>query len=393
MVAGWSRRAVARILTLVLATAWCLLLTLPARAADTLAGAGAGIEEEYRAFISSLPDEVVTRLPGDLFPSDVSTDFSRVAEGVAQMSSLSYLLETAGEILSVEWGTAWRILARTVGLLMIVAVASALCRSFRSEALSRAVSLGVSCALLLSVIDTMYAQLQKVVLFLSHLAQLVNALLPLMTALHLMGGNVAVAAAQNGSLMLFLTVCENVCATTLLPMTGLCLCLTVVGILSPTLPLRSLSAWIKNSYAKTLGLLMLLLSFTLSAQTVLRAAADSLTARVAKFAAGNLIPVVGGALGDTLRTVASGVTFLKSTVGVGAMIILLLLVMPVLIGLLLSRLSLRLSLTVAELLGCENEKGLLNELWHIYGMLIAVVSVCCVMLILALTLFVRVSTA
>ena len=75
------------------------------------------------------------------------------------------------------------------------------------------------------------------------------------------------------------------------------------------------------------------------------------------------------------------------------MIILLLLVMPVLIGLLLSRFSLRLSLTVAELLGCENEKGLLNELWHIYGMLIAVVAVCCVMLILALTLFVRVSTA
>lgn len=385
-----GRRCVAAI---VLLAVWCLLLGLPVRAADTLAGAGAGIEAEYRDFMSALPEEVTDRLPEDLFPRGEETDFSQIAEGVAQMSSLSYLLETAGEILSVEWGTAWRILVRTVGLLMIAAVSGTLCRGFRSEALSRAVSLGVSCALLLTVIDTLYAQLQKVVLFLENLVRMVNALLPLMTALHLMGGNVAVAAAQNGSLMLFLTVCENVCATTLLPMAGLCLCMTVVGILSPTLPLRSLSAWLKNSYAKTLGFLMLLLSFTLSAQTVLRAAADSLTARVAKFAAGNLIPVVGGALGDTLRTVASGVAFLKSTVGVGAMIILLLLVMPVLIGLLLSRFSLRLSLTVAELLGCENEKGLLNELWHIYGMLIAVVAVCCVMLILALTLFVRVSTA
>lgn len=388
MVAGRRRVAVLAFLAV-----WCVLLSLPVRAADTLAGAGAGIEAEYRDFISALPEEVSDRLPDELFWRDGQTDFSQVAEGVAQMSSLSFLLETAGEILSVEWGTAWRILARTVGLLMIAAVSAALCRGFRSEALSRAVSLGVSCALLLTVIDTLYAQLQKVVLFMEHLVQLVNALLPLMTALHLMGGNVAVAAAQNGSLLLFLAVCENVCATTLLPMAGLCLCLTVVGILSPTLPLRSLSAWLKNSYAKTLTFLMLLLSFSLSAQTVLRAAADSLSARVAKFAAGNLIPVVGGALGDTFRTVASGVAFLKSTVGVGAMIILLLMVMPVLIGLLLSRFSLRLSLTVAELLGCESEKGLLGELWHIYGMVLAVVAVCCVMLILALTLFVRISTA
>ena len=105
------------------------------------------------------------------------------------------------------------------------------------------------------------------------------------------------------------------------------------------------------------------------------------------------IPVVGGALGDTFRTVASGVAFLKSTVGVGAMIILFVLLLPVLIGLLLTRLSLRLSHTVADLLGCESESRLLSELVHIFGMLIAVVSLCSVLLIFALTLFVRTSAA
>ena len=75
------------------------------------------------------------------------------------------------------------------------------------------------------------------------------------------------------------------------------------------------------------------------------------------------------------------------------MIVLFLMLLPVLISLLLTRLSFRLSLTVSDLLGCETESRLLNELVGIYGTLIAVVSMCTVFLIFALTLFVRVSAA
>lgn len=372
---------------------WLIFLVTPAAAEDGLAGAGAGIEAEYRDYLNGIPEDVADRLPEELFPSGDRTDFSRVSEAVADMSGFSYLMEVTGEVLSVEWGTAWRVLARTVGLLLISAVAGTLCRSFRADTLNRTLSPLISCVLLLSSVETLYGQLEKVSAFLGSLTQLTTALLPLMTALHVMGGNVAVAAAQNGSLMLFLTICENVCGRTVLPVAGLCLALSVSSALSPGISMKGMTALVKNGYTKTLGFVMLLLSFTLSTQTVLRAASDSLSARTAKFVAGNLIPVVGGALGDTFRTVASGVAFLKSTVGIGAMIVLFVMLLPVLIGLLLTRLSLRLSQTAADLLGCESEGRLLGELIHIYGLLIAVVSLCSVLLIFALTLFVRVSAA
>lgn len=369
-------------------------LSLPAGAvSDPLGGAGTGIESEYREFVDSIPDDVAPNLPEALFPEGESTDFERVAEGVAEMSGFSYLLGAVGDVLSVEWGTAWRVLAQTVGLLLISAVAAALRHTVRSDALARMISLGACCAVFVAVLNTLYGQLQKVSEFLTRLNTLVNSLLPLMTALHVMGGNVAVAAVQNSGLLLFLSVCENVCNRTVIPMTGICLSLAVTSVSSPGLSLKGLTGLIKSSYTKTLGFVMLLLSFVLSVQTALRAAADSLTARAAKFLAGNLIPVVGGALGDTFRTVASGVAFLKSTVGVGAMIVLFLMLLPVLISLLLTRLSFRLSLAVAELLGCDAEGRLLNELVGIYGTLIAVVSMCTVLLIFALTLFVRVSAA
>ena len=364
---------------------------LPTGATGALGGAEGGIEEEYRGFADSIPSEVADRLPDGVLPDGATTDFERVAEGVAEMSAFSYLLGAVGEILSVEWGTAWRILAQTVGLLLFSAVVGALGRTFRAEALSRILSLGVSCAVFATVLETLYGQLQKVAVFFERLDKLVSSFLPLMAALHVMGGNVAVAAAQNSALLLFLNLCETLCSRTVIPMTGICLILTITAVLSPGHSLKGLTALIKNSYTKTLGFIMMLLSFALSVQTVLRAASDSLTARAAKFLAGNLIPVVGGALGDTFRTVASGVAFLKSTVGLGVMLILFLMVLPVLLSLLLTRFSFRLSLTAADLLGCDAESRFLGELVGIYGTLIAVVSMCTVFLLFALTLFVRVA--
>ncbi len=372
---------------------WCLSLALPVAATDPAAVAGSGIEQEYRDYLDSLPPEVVEVLPLGVFPEGEKTDFGSVAEAVADMTSFSYLFGLLGEALSVEWGTAVRLLAGTMGLLLLSAVVGVLRRTFRCDALARAVSLGVNCALFLTVVGTLYGQLQKVVAFLDRLNVLVNSLLPLMSALHLTGGNVAVAAAQHSGLMMFLSVCEHLCNRTVIPLTGICLALTVAATFSPAHSLKGLTGLIKSTYTKALGFVMLLLSFVLSVQTVLRAASDSLTARAAKFLAGNVIPVVGGALGDTLRTVASGVTFLKSTVGVGAMVVLFAMLVPVLCSLLLTRLSLRLCLTVSDLLGCGDESRLLGELVGIYGTLIAVVSLCSVLLIFALTLFVRVAVA
>lgn len=386
-----------RLLTLLISLPiWLAILVLPAAAtADGLVGAGMGIEVEYRDYIASLPPEITALLPDEVLPDGEgeNTDFGRVSEGVTKMGSFSYLMGAVGDALSVEWGTAWRLLLRTVGLLLISAFAGALCRTFRSEALSRALSLGISCAVFLNAVSTVYGQLQKVSLFLRYLTVTVNTLMPLMAALHVMGGNVGVAAAQNAALMLFLTVCENVCGRTVLPTAALCLCLAAASVLAPGLLPKGIGGMIKNGYTKTLGFVMLLLSFVLSAQTALRAASDSLAARTAKFMAGNLIPVVGGALGDSLRTVASGVSFLKGTVGIGAMIVLFLLLLPVLISLLTTRVSIQLSVAVSDLLGCETESRLLGELLHVWGLLIAVVSMCSVLLIFALTLFVRVSVA
>ena len=118
-----------------------------------------------------------------------------------------------------------------------------------------------------------------------------------------------------------------------------------------------------------------------------------MSARAAKLVASNVIPIVGGSVGETLRTVASSVGYLKSVCGIGAIIFIVFLVLPTLVTLILTRGAFILSVAVADLLGCERESRMLSELGSVYGTLVAVVCMVSVMFILALTVFIRCSVA
>ena len=112
-----------------------------------------------------------------------------------------------------------------------------------------------------------------------------------------------------------------------------------------------------------------------------------------KFAAGNLIPVVGGSVSELLRTVSAGVGFLRGTVGICGVLLLILMLMPTLVKLLLFRLTWQLSASLADLLGCDLEKKLLDEFASLLGYLVAAVSICSSVLVLSLTLLTHCASA
>ena len=97
---------------------------------------------------------------------------------------------------------------------------------------------------------------------------------------------------------------------------------------------------------------------------------------------GNMIPVVGGSVAELLRTVSAGVGYLRSTLGICGILLLLLMLLPTLIELLLYRSMWQIAASAAELLNCDNEKKLLDEIASLNGYLIAAASICSSVLIL-----------
>ncbi len=344
---------------------------------------------EFHEMLDALPDDIQSILPDTLF----STDRDEVGEGVREMSELSYLLRTLLSIVGLRLGDCVAILASVTGLLLICAVASALRTSFRSERVARAFSFCSTLAVTLAILSLAKGTLESVVGYFSTLSTLTAASIPVMTALYVLGGNASAAVASSAGLSVFMTVTEELVGKSILPFCGLCTVLAVIRSLDPSIRLGTLLSSIKKNYTLALSFLMMLLIAMLSTQTLLGARSDTLLMRSAKFATGNLIPVVGGSVSELLKTVSAGVGYLRGTVGLCGTLLLLLTLLPTLVELLLLRLTWQLAASVADLLGCESEKRLLEEFASLLGYLVAAVAICSSILLVAFTILTHCASA
>lgn len=367
----------------------CLLLLFPAYAEEDETMPTEQIPDEFSDLLAALPDDLLALLPDGIF----SSDSAEVGSAARQMSDFSYLLQTLLSLVGMRLGDALTVLASICGLLILSAIFRAFRSSIGSEGVGRAFAFCSTLVITLALLRESYRSLGGVVDYLSTLSHITLAAIPLLGALYAMGGNVSAAVASSGGLAVYMTVLEELVGKSVIPFCGICMALALIGALDPALRTGMLSSTLKKNYTTALSFLMMLLLAMLASQTTLGAKGDSLTMRSVKFAAGNLIPVVGGSVSELLRTVSAGVGYLRGTVGICGTLLLALTLLPTLVELLLLRGVWQLSASLAEMLGCDNEKRLLEEFSSLLGYLIAAVSICSSVLLLALTLLTHCASA
>ncbi len=347
------------------------------------------VPDEYGDFLEQIPPSVSELLPDGIF----SQEAGEISDAVGEMSSFSYLLRTVLSLIGLEIHACLQLLALICGILLLAAVCRTLRASFLRDAVGRAFSFCTTLVILISLIAVGYENILAVTDYFSTLNGLTAALLPLTGALYAMGGNVSAAVASSAGLSVFMTVLEELVGKTIVPFCGLCLAFATVGALEPSLRTGTLLSTVKKNYSTALTFLMMLLLAMLTMQNTLGARADTLAMRSAKFALGNMIPVVGGSVSELFRSVSAGVSYLRGTLGICAVLLLLLTLFPTLIKLFLIRLTWQICASFADLLGCDSEKKLLEEFASLGGYLIAAVSICSSVLLLSLTLLIRCASA
>ena len=358
------------------------ILSFPIRAEEITLPDAEVVPDEYGDFLDAIPEDIRSLLPDQLFASNRT----EIGEGVREMSSLSYLIRTLLSLIGLRLGDAVAMLASITGLLLISSVSAAIGSSFPSAGVTRAFSFCATLVILTALLSQSGKCLSGVANYFSTLGTLTAASIPLMAALYLLGGNTATAVASSSGLSIFMTVTETVVGKSILPFCGLCMSLALVGALDPSIRLGTLLSAIKKNYTTALSFLMMLLLAMLSAQTLLGARSDTLVMRSARFATGTLIPVVGGSIAELLKTVSAGVGYLRGAVGICGVLLLLLTLLPTLVELLLYRLAWQIAASLADILGCESERRLLDEFASLLGYLIAAVAICSSVLFLAFTL-------
>lgn len=365
---------------------WLLFVCLTVCLAFALhlsAECAADLPEGFTDITDKLPEEIVDQLPEGIFSEDVED----VGAALSEMTDSRNIFAIISEMLKAEMMSSVLLFAKLCGLLLISAVFGALQRSIASDTLSGAVRFCTTTAIFASIIAMQREHIEAVGMFFDRLTAMMTAMIPVTGTIWAMGGNVSTASVGTSALYVFISACEGICAKSVVPVCCVFTALALCNTLSPEMGLRGLSGALRKIYSFSLGMIMTVLIASLSAQTTLSAAADSTVARAARLVSVNIIPVVGGSVGDTLRTVATGVRYLKNIVGIWGIVFIVLLLLPVLLSLVMTRLAFLLSSGVADMLGCGTEGRLLSELGGVYAIMVAVVSMSSVMFIFALTIF------
>lgn len=348
------------------------------------------LPEEYRDFADAIPDDVAELLPDGFF----SDDATEISNALGESLSPGYILGVVFDLLSGGMGDAFKLFALLTGLAVLSSLLNSFADTVSGGNLKAAVSYGTAVCTATAAVSLQLPRIIAAGEFFKRICIVMNSMIPVMTALYLSGGNTAGAAVASSSLLIQINLIE-LCATAVaLPAVCACMALTLADTLrTGEGSLSGIVGSIKHTLAFIFGLCSTLLMASLSAQNILAAAGDNAGARAVKFVAGNMIPVVGSTVGESLRTLATSVKLLRSTVGVAGIVTVALLLLPFIIGLFLTRFALSSAAAVGEIIGCKSIVKLYRELASLYGYIIAAAAMASLLCVLSLTLFALGSTA
>ncbi|HBJ19313.1 MAG TPA: hypothetical protein DDY70_06230 [Clostridiales bacterium] len=294
-----------------------------------------GEEEETSApggeSVDALLEEFRTLLPEGFSP-DV-TDPDAIGEAVGVRAFFAAVLSAArgssDDVLSFFF--------LLMGAALFFAVAGTL-RTGIAGSLGEITEAAICAVLSVAVFEKLRTVTETTAAGLSEAGRFFGGLFPFLGTVTLAGGGTSLAASQALTMELTLSVLTALTDGVLLPLTGAMFALALLGTVDGAGgSLSGLTDSFRRAFLWLLGIVTAVFAASLSLQSVIAAATDSAAMRAAKFAASDLIPIVGGTVSGALSAAASGLFYVKSVVGVSGIAALLFLVLPYLVPLLLLR--------------------------------------------------------
>ena len=349
-----------------------LILLLPLRAGAE------GVSDMYGA----LPDGV-----RDSLPDRLENDISENGESAVASLGAEYIASLAASALKAAFAYSVKPLAAVIGVLLLSALlnsAGAAAAGGEAVALSSAVSVTVT---LFGAITPLFKLTSDT---LSGIGLIMKGILPVMTGIYAMSGNITAASVNSTWLMLLLTFLETLTESLLMPL--LCTCtgfiaVTTLSRFTGAPDMSGVSGELKKALTFLLAAAGTVFTTVMAHQTALAKSADSVALRSLKFASGNMIPVIGGALGEAADGYLAGVSLIRSASGTLAAAAVISYVLPALLKIAVLRAGLSAVAAGAEIMGRGKEAAVVREAGEVLGIAVALICTASVLSVIAVGVF------
>ena len=284
----------------------------------------------------------------DRFSEILPEGYEGLADGGEELTDavgFDAVLSEIGAALSDRRGEIAAFFLLLLGSAVLVSLASVF-----EGPLAKYTAAGVGAICSVTVFMRLYSVFYETVGALEKMSAFFSAAVPIVLAVTAASGGAATAAVGGVGMSVTLSILGGVGGAVFGAVAGFSFALALFSSLGGE-GLASVSRGVRSFFTWALGIVTAILAGTLALQTVIASARDSIAMRTARYMATGIIPVVGGVVSGSLGTLLSGLSYVKSIIGVGAVAVIVSTAIAPLLTLLLYRLALSSSVVLLDFMG------------------------------------------
>lgn len=358
-----------------------LLIPFTSNATEVNEQISKDIQDELDDFQSSLPPYVLEYLPNDIFNGDISLQDKAILD---ENKIFNYILD----YLLFGLDSTVKSFIAVLILIIIASIFHMISSSLKNDSLKFAFSFCASSVMGLSVFGLISTIGEYVSTYLTALCESMNSFVPIMTSIEIMSGKISSAAILNTSMMLFIAVINSCLTKFMFPLIKLSMIFSCIKSMGGY-EFSGFSKSTRTIFTSITVFIMSIFTFVFSLKNVLAQSADTISLKTARFAISSFVPLVGASVNDSLKAVSSSIGIIKSSSGVLGILIVFLIVLPIIIYLILNKISFALLSSISKSMLCQSESCVLEEADSLCTYFLTLVCCSGALFIIAITVFLK----
>lgn len=303
------------------------------------------------------------------------------------------IVKNVCKIFGQEIQNAISIFASILVIVVINSILNCITDGLENKSVSK-IAFYVQYILIVTIILTNFSSIiQSIKESVNNMNSFTNMLVPIMMTLIITTGSVTTASIIQPIIVFMITMIGNFINNIAIPLILVSTALGIVSKISDKIQVGRLAKQIKSSTIWIIGIILTIFVTVVSVNGNLSSSVDAVTAKTAKAAVSNLIPVVGKILGDAVDSVIGCSNILKNAIGIiGVVVVIAISIMPIVKLLLLMGIY-YLGAAICEPIADTKIVQLLDQMGDTFKVLLALVCSMSVMIIIGTTLIIKISNA